>query len=189
MVPGLLSSNLCSLRGQEERFAFSVIWEMTPEAETVGTKFHKSIIKSKAAMTYEQAQNRIDDSNDQDELTQGLRNLLKLSKKLKAKRVEKGALLLASSEIRFNVDSETADPIDVQVKQMRETNSMVEEFMLAANISTAKKIFEDFPDCAMLRRHPEPPFSSFDNLIKAGQQQKFQIDVQNGKALADSLNR
>jgi len=61
--------------------------------------------------------------------------------------------------------------------------------MLAANISTAKKIFEDFPDCAMLRRHPEPPFSSFDNLIKAGQQQNFQIDVQNGKALADSLNR
>ena len=107
----------------------------------------------------------------------------------KAKRIANGALLLASSEIRFSVDSETADPIDVQVKQMRETNSMVEEFMLAANISTAKKIFEDFPDCAMLRRHPEPPFSSFDNLIKAGQQQNFQIDVQNGKALADSLNR
>lgn len=189
MVPALLSSNLCSLRGQEERFAFSVIWEMTSEAETVGTKFHKSIIKSKAAMTYEQAQNRIDDPNDQDELAQGLRNLLKLSKKLKAKRIENGALLLASSEIRFNVDSETADPIDVQVKQMRETNSMVEEFMLAANISTAKKIFQDFPDCAMLRRHPEPPFSSFDNLIKAGQQQSFQIDVQNGKALADSLNK
>merc|ERR1712241_1098074 len=41
----------------------------------------------------------------------------------------------------------------------------------------------------MLRRHPEPPFSSFDNLIKAGQQQSFQIDVQNGKALADSLNK
>ena len=41
----------------------------------------------------------------------------------------------------------------------------------------------------MLRRNPEPPFSSFDNLIKAGQQQSFQIDVQNGKALADSLNK
>ena len=65
--------------------------------------------------------------------------------KLKAKRIANGALLLASSEIRFNVDSETADPIDVQVKQMRETNSMVEEFMLAANISTAKKIFEYNP--------------------------------------------
>ena len=189
MVPALLSSNLCSLRGQEERFAFSCVWEMTPEAEIVNTKFHKSIIKSKAAMTYEQAQNKIDDPNDQDELAQGLRNLLKLSKKMKTKRIENGALLLASSEIRFNVDSETADPIDVQVKQMRETNSMVEEFMLAANISTAKKIFQDFPDCAMLRRHPEPPFSSFDNLIKAGQQQNFQIDVNNGKALADSLNQ
>ena len=171
MVPALLSSNLCSLRGNEERFAFSCIWEMNQEAEIIHTKFHKSIINSKAALTYEQAQNKIDDPNDQDSLTMGLRNLLKLSKKLKAKRITNGALLLASSEIRFNVDSETADPIDVQVKQMRETNSMVEEFMLAANISTAKKIFEDFPDCAMLRRHPEPPLSNFDNLIKAGQQQ------------------
>ena len=62
-----------------------------------------------------------------------------LSKILKKKRIDQGALLLASSEVRFNVDSETADPIDVEVKQMRETNSMVEEFMLAANISSAKK--------------------------------------------------
>ncbi len=51
---------------------------------------------------------------------------------------------------------------------MRETNSMVEEFMLAANISAAERIFADFPDCAMLRRHPAPPPSNFDPLVKAG---------------------
>ena len=72
-------------------------------------------------------------------MTKSLRHLLALSKILKKKRIDQGALLLASSEVRFNVDSETADPIDVEVKQMRETNSMVEEFMLAANISSAKK--------------------------------------------------
>ena len=49
MVPDLLSSNLCSLRGNEERFAFSVIWEMTPDVEIVNVKFHKSIIKSKVS--------------------------------------------------------------------------------------------------------------------------------------------
>lgn len=189
MVPALLSSNLCSLRGNEERFAFSCIWEMTAKAEIVNTKFHKSIIKSKAAMTYEQAQNKIDDRSDQDELAVSLRNLLQLSKILKKKRIENGALLLASSEVRFSVDSETADPIDVEVKQMRDTNSMVEEFMLAANISAAKRIFQEFPDCAMLRRHPEPPFSSFDTLIKAGRQQGFDIKVDSGKNLADSLNK
>jgi len=122
-----------------ERFAFSCIWEMNDQAQVISSKFHKSIIMSKGAMTYEQAQDKIDDPNDNDELAVSLRHLLKLSKILKAKRIANGALLLASSEIRFSVDSETADPIDVQVKVPRETNSMVEEFMLAANISAAKK--------------------------------------------------
>lgn len=66
---------------------------------------------------------------------------------------------------RFTVDSETADPIDVEPKKCFETNSMVEEFMLAANISAAKRIYLDFPDCAMLRRHPAPPPSNFDPLV------------------------
>ena len=114
-MPELLSSNLCSLRGKVERFAFSCIWEMTPDAEKVSTKFHKSIIRSRKAMTYEEAQNKIDNSKDNDPVTLGLRVLLKLSKILKQKRIDQGALLLASSEVRFNVDSETADPIDVQV--------------------------------------------------------------------------
>ena len=49
----------------------------------------------------------------------------------------------------------------------RETNSMVEEFMLLANVTVAKKIQEEFPHCACLRRHPAPPPSNFDPLIKA----------------------
>jgi exosome complex exonuclease DIS3/RRP44 len=125
MVPELLSSNLCSLRGGVERFAFSCVWEITKDAEILSTNFHKSIIKSRAAMTYEMAQNRIDDPEDNDAVTLGLRRLLELSRILKRRRTENGALILASSEIRFNVDSETADPIDVQVKVARETNSMV----------------------------------------------------------------
>lgn len=78
------------------------------------------------------------------------------------------ALVLASPEIRFQVDSETHDPIEVEAKKLRETNSMVEEFMLLANISVATKILEDFPECAMLRRHPKPPISNFEPLVKAG---------------------
>lgn len=54
-----------------------------------------------------------------------LRTLLALSKKLKAKRHANGALSLASSEIRFSIDSETKDPISVQEKKMLATNSMV----------------------------------------------------------------
>merc|ERR1712212_488952 len=164
------------------------MWEMDENANIVKCKFHKSIIKSRSAMTYEAAQNRIDDPNDDSNIAKGLRILLKLSKVLKTRRVQNGALVLASSEVRFNVDSETADPIDVKAKVVRETNSMVEEFMLAANISAAERIFSFFPDCAMLRRHPSPPLSNFDPLVKAAKQQGFTIVLDTGKQLADSLN-
>nr|CAD7257123.1 unnamed protein product [Timema shepardi] len=190
MVPDLLSSNLCSLRGNEERFAFSCIWEITRDANIVNTKFHKSIIRSRQAMTYEEAQLKIDDSSQEDELSKSLRSLNSLAKILKRRRIDNGqvALVLASPEIRFQVDSETHDPIEVESKKLRDTNSMVEEFMLLANISVAKKILEEFPECALLRRHPTPPVSNFEPIIKAGKKLGFDININSGKELAESLD-
>ncbi|KAG8182151.1 hypothetical protein JTE90_014561 [Oedothorax gibbosus] len=187
MVPELLSSNLCSLRGNEERFAFSVIWEMTSEAKILRSSFFKSIIKSKAALTYAEAQMRIDDKSLNDDVTTSLRLLNTLAKLLKRQRIENGALSLASTEVRFAMDTETHDPIDVEKKELKETNSMVEEFMLLANISVAKRIHEEFPDCALLRRHPSPALSNFEPLIKAGLSKGFNLQVDSNKALAESL--
>lgn len=90
MVPELLSSNLCSLRGGEERFAFSCIWEMDRKANIVATRFHKSIIKSRRAMTYEEAQLTIDDETQKDAIAESLRNLNALAKMLKKRRLENG---------------------------------------------------------------------------------------------------
>ncbi|KAF2906133.1 hypothetical protein ILUMI_00049 [Ignelater luminosus] len=188
MVPELLSSNLCSLRGGEERFAFSCIWIMDKKANILHTRFHKSIIKSKKAMTYEEAQITIDDKNRNDSIALSLRNLNMLAKILKRRRLENGALVLASPEVKIQMDSETMDPIDVEVKKLFETNSMVEEFMLLANISVAEKILASFPDCAMLRRHPEPPSTNFEPLIKAGKHLGFDIRIDTGKNLAVSLD-
>lgn len=95
---------------------------------------------------------------------------------------------MASPEIRFQVDSETHDPIEVEAKKMRETNSMVEEFMLLANVSVAEHIEREFPECAMLRRHPNPPQTNFEPLIKAGENQGFEIKTDCGKNLALSLD-
>ena len=188
MVPELLSSNLCSLRGGEERLAFSVVWEMTPSAQIVSTQFFKSIIRSRAALTYIEAQMRIDDRRKSDSVTETLRNLNNLAKILKKQRIEQGALTLASPEVRFEVDSETHDPIDLQMKELRDTNSLVEEFMLLANISVAKHIYKEFPHCALLRRHPSPPLSNYDILIKAGACKGVNIAVESAKALASSLD-
>lgn len=90
MVPELLSSNLCSLRGNVERFAFSCVWELDKNAKLVSTKFHKSVIESKAALTYEEAQIIIDDPNKNDEIAKSLRRLNSLAKILKKTRTDKG---------------------------------------------------------------------------------------------------
>ena len=86
----MLSSNLCSLRGGEERFAFSVIWEIDHEANIIKTDFCKSIIRSRRAMTYEEAQFKIDDQSAHDALALSLRGLNSLAKKLKARRLANG---------------------------------------------------------------------------------------------------
>uniref|UniRef100_A0A8C3Y206 Exosome complex exonuclease RRP44 n=1 Tax=Catharus ustulatus TaxID=91951 RepID=A0A8C3Y206_CATUS len=147
MVPELLSSNLCSLRSNVDRLAFSCIWEMNHKAEILKTRFTKSIINSKVTLT------------------------------------------LASPEVRFHMDSETHDPIDLQTKELKETNSMVEEFMLLANISVAQKIYDEFPEFALLRKHPAPPPSNYDILVKAAKSKNLEIKTDSAKALAESLDK
>lgn len=189
MLPMLLGTDLCSLKPDVERFAFSVLWEMTEDAEIVNTTFTKSIIHSREAFSYDRAQIRIDDASQQDELTQGMRSLLRFSKILKQKRLDAGALNLASPEVKVHTDSETSDPGSVEIKQLLETNSLVEEFMLLANISVARRIYEEFPQAAMLRRHEEPSATNFTALNEQLRLKKGMIlNLQTSKALAESLD-
>ena len=189
MLPMLLGTDLCSLKPYVERYAFSTIWEITPEADIVNSMFTKSVIRSKEAFSYEQAQLRIDDKSQKDDLTRGMRTLLMLSKKLRQKRMDAGALNLASPEVRVQTESETSDPMDVKTKEMLDTNSLVEEFMLLANISVAGKIYSAFPQTALLRRHAAPPKTNFEELanqlkVKRG----LELKTESSKALADSLD-
>lgn len=190
MLPMLLGTDLCSLKPYVERYAFSTLWEVTPDADIVSSTFTKSVILSREGFSYEQAQKRIDDPSATDELTQGMRTLLSLSQKLRQKRMDAGALNLSSPEVRIEADSESSDSLaDVKTKAHLATNSLVEEFMLLANITVAQKIQSVFPQTALLRRHASPPASNFANL---GDQLKrmrgFELDVSSSKALADSLD-
>lgn len=189
MLPMLLGTDLCSLKPYVERYAFSTVWEMTKDAEVVNSMYTKSVIRSREAFSYEAAQLRIDDNSKNDDLTQGMRTLLKLSKKLRRRRMDAGALNLASPEVRVQTDSETSDPVDVKTKELLDTNSLVEEFMLLANISVARKIYEAFPQTALLRRHAPPPKSNFEELanqlkVKRG----LELRTESSKAVADSLD-
>ncbi|KAI9294598.1 RNB-domain-containing protein, partial [Neoconidiobolus thromboides FSU 785] len=188
MLPGLLGTNLCSLKSNVERLAFSCVWEMNEKAEIINTKFMKSVIKSKKSFTYEEAQKQIDDLNQKDSLTQGIRQLNKFAKLLKAKRLEAGALTLSSPEVRFSLENESQDPVDVEMKELHDTNALVEEFMLLANISVAKKIYTTFPLCALLRSHPTPPPVNFENLNQALKRLNVCLKYSSSKELADSLD-
>jgi exosome complex exonuclease DIS3/RRP44 len=190
MLPTLLGTDLCSLKPYVERFAFSVLWELTPDADVVSVRFTKSVIKSREAFSYEQAQLRVDDHSQQDDLTKSIRTLMALSRKLKQKRLDAGALSLSSPEVKVQMESETSDPIDVKTKELLDTMSLVEEFMLLANVSVARRIYEAFPQTALLRRHGAPPKTNFDELanqlrVKRG----LDLSVESSRALADSLDR
>ncbi|RWS27889.1 exosome complex exonuclease RRP44-like protein [Leptotrombidium deliense] len=192
MIPTVLSSNLCSLLENRERLTFSVIWIMDAKTtEIKDVKFTKSIIKSSAALTYAEAQLKIDSPNMKDELTKSLRRLNSIAKKLKEKRLQNGALILASSgELRFvEIESETHDNVtEIETKTIRETNSMVEEFMLLANVSVAEKIYDHFPEFALLRRHSKPSPGNLSDLVKAADKKGFRLDASNGKELSKSLD-
>ena len=113
MVPKRLGEDLCSLHQQVDRLAFSAIWEMDAEANVLSTRFVKTLIRSEAALSYDEAQLRLDDARLTDPLTTSLRTLNSLAKCLKARRNAAGALTLGSPEVRFVLDSETSDPTDV----------------------------------------------------------------------------
>jgi exosome complex exonuclease DIS3/RRP44 len=190
MLPLLLSSELCSLRGDVLRYAFSVIWELDENAEIISTRFTKSLIKSRAALTYQQAQDMIDgkaveienkkkvvvngeeaeitskvDKATFGRLTEALRGLMKLSQIIRERRRKRGSLTLASMEIRFDFDEE-GNTIGVMQKKALATMSMIEEFMLLANVSVADEILKHFPGAAMLRRHPTPTTDAFKPLVE-----------------------
>ena len=201
MLPRELGEDLCSINSNVDRYAFSVLWEVTaPNDEpkedgsedglgvrVVDVNFHKTIIRSRANLTYGEAQFRIDDSAQTDPLTTNLRVLNKVAKVLKRRRIAAGALSLASPQVRFVKDESTQDPIDVEMYESKEANSLVEEFMLLANIAVATQITKFFPAFALLRRHPPPNQSKFDALIASMKRFNVKLDTSSSKRLSESL--
>lgn len=188
MLPGLLTTTLCSLVSGVDRFAFSIIWEMTQDGEIINTKFTKSVIHSQASLTYDQAQDMLDHPEKKGTIPDAVRSLNKIAKIQRKKRMDNGALTLASPEVRFNLDTVTQDPTDVKLYVLKEANALVEEFMLLGNISVATKIVSVFPRFSLLRRHPEPNMHNFETLVAAAALVGVKIEVDTSKKLADSLD-
>jgi exosome complex exonuclease DIS3/RRP44 len=189
MLPGLLSENLCSLMGGVERFAFSVVATLDINtAETKDIWFGRTVIRNRDSMSYQKAQRLVDDASDHSEITESIRMLLHLSRIMRAKRLENGALKLSSPQLHFHLDSETQEPLSGELYEHEEVNSLVEEFMLYANIEVARRIWKDFPQSAMLRRHESPLATRFDSLNRALKRFNMQLDLESNKSLTETLD-
>jgi len=188
MLPEFLTTRLCSLRSKEDHLAFSVIWEMDDQANILDVKFFKSVIHSVASLTYDEAQAMLDDTIQHDVVSESVRALNRLARIFRARRIDEGALTLASPEVRFKLDSESQNPTDVQAYMLKEANALVEEFMLLANITVSKKILRHFPSLAVLRRHQPPSREQFAPLLSAADAVGIRIDISSSKTLADSLD-
>ncbi|KAI9907985.1 hypothetical protein PsorP6_002931 [Peronosclerospora sorghi] len=212
MLPSLLTTKLCSLTSTEDHFAFSVLWELKlvepDQVEIVNVSFCKSMIRSRAALSYQEAQEYLDDPHAggiyghesmattrsatahdarRHVLGSGIKTLHMIATRLRTKRIQAGALTLASPEVRFVLDTATQNPLDVQLYTLRATNALVEEFMLLANITVAKKIVRHFPTCALLRRHPAPSKRQFDDLCSQAKAVGVDLHVDTSKQLQESL--
>lgn len=180
------------------RYAFSVLWEVTPDAQIINVDFKKSIIHSIAALTYQEAQSFIDQPDDtsndgknnsnNDPRVSAVKGLASLARKFRQRRIDGGALTLASPEVKFVLDSESLNPTDVQAYALLEANALVEEFMLLANVTVGKKILRHYPTLSVLRRHPAPNRSMFQGLIGKAKSRGVDINIEDSKRLADSLD-
>ncbi|MDR2918687.1 MAG: ribonuclease R [Tannerella sp.] len=137
MLPERLSNGLCSLRPDEEKLCFSVIFEMNDNAEVLNSRICHTVIKSDRRFTYEEAQQTIE--TGEGELKEEILTLNKLAQELRKKRFENGAIDFDRYEVKFEID-EKGKPLRVYFKEAKEANKLIEEFMLLANLTVAEYV-------------------------------------------------
>ena len=137
MLPERLCNFLCSLRPDEEKLAYSVIFEMNDKAEVKKSRVVHTVIKSDRRFTYEEAQERLE--SGQGDYVEELQQLHKLAKQLREQRFKAGAINFDRYEVKFEID-EKGKPLSVYFKVSKDANKLVEEFMLLANRTVAEKI-------------------------------------------------
>ncbi|CAJ1331108.1 unnamed protein product [Effrenium voratum] len=190
MLPRLLTTDICSLRCDgKDRLTFSAIFEMTPEAVVVNTTFAKGVVNSRAALSYKEAQERLD-AKSEDEIGQAIQNLAALARKLRAQRFEDGALDLESGELKFELDASSQSPTNVFKYESFFANKLIEEFMLLANRKTAEQISKNFPKLSVLRRHPPPKPEYMQQLVELLEASNIKgFNCETNKNLQQSLEK
>ncbi|KAM9316575.1 DIS3-like exonuclease 2 [Gastrophryne carolinensis] len=203
MLPRLLCEELCSLNPMKDRLTFSVIWKITPNGKILEEWFGRTVICSCVKMSYDHAQSMIenpqkimsteelppiDPQHTIEVIQKAVLNLHHIAQNLRKKRFEEGALRLDQLKLSFTLNQESGMPQGCYVYQYRDSNKLIEEFMLLANMAVAHRIYAHFPEEALLRRHPPPQTKMLNDLIEFCDQMGLQLDFTNSGTLHKSLN-
>ena len=137
MLPERLCNYICSLRPDEDKLAYSVIFEMNDKAEVLQSRIVHTIIRSNRRFAYEEAQQVIE--TGEGDYKEEILQLNKLAQILRENRFKAGAINFDRYEVKFEID-ENGKPIGVYFKVAKEANKLIEEFMLLANRTVAEKI-------------------------------------------------
>lgn len=156
MLPERLSNDLCSLRPNEDRLAFSVFADFNDNDEIVSTEIRSTVIRSDARLTYEQAQSVITGDEDFGNIGDAVRTLETLRTTLTRRRIENGAIDFDLPEPEFELD-DTATPIAISERPRLKSHRLIEEFMLLANRIVAEHLTEaGIPSLYRVHGGPDP---------------------------------
>lgn len=190
MLPEVLSNEVCSLRPNEEKYTFSAVFEMNDEAKVVNEWFGRTITYSDRRFAYEDAQERIE--TKEGDLVDEILTLDRLAKILRKKRIENGAITFDRSEVRFNLD-ENSNPIGVYFKISKDSNHLIEEFMLLANRKVSEfvslKNGKPTQNTFIYRIHEDPDPAKLEALREFVGTFGYKMDLANTKKVAQSLNK
>ena len=134
MLPEKLSNKLCSLRPNEEKLCFSAVFELNEKAKIISRWFGRTIIESDYRFDYEGAQKTIE--TKEGPLKNEILKLHQLASSLRNERFSKGAISFERPEMKVEVD-EAGKPVRVYQKESKDSNWLIEEFMLLANKEVA----------------------------------------------------
>ncbi len=135
MLPERLSNGLCSLRPKEDKLCYSVIFDLDEKANIKKYRIARTIINSDRRFTYEEAQQIIE--TGEGDFKEEVLKLDELAKKIREKRFSQGSIAFEREEVRFEID-ENGKPVSVFFKEQKDSNKLIEEFMLLANKTVAE---------------------------------------------------
>lgn len=190
MLPEVLSNGVCSLRPNEDKYTFSAVFEMNDQAQVVKQWFGRTVTHSARRFTYEEAQERIESGSG--DLAEEILTLDRLAKILREERIRNGAITFDRSEVRFNLD-ENNNPIGVYFKISKDSNHLIEEFMLLANRKVSEFISKNQKGLRgdktfIYRIHEDPDPAKLEALREFVSTFGYKIDTSNTRRTTESMN-